>query len=153
MSKKFEFKLTNKSVKLNLKSLEIKKLVLKFIGIYGTKKIKFYAKINIIFNTGNINGTNAIKNINIEELKIDDIPDEINSKCGYNDFYVLHSLSLESSSSSDSSCISSSEIYNNILLFIKNIKLSMNDNKLESVNFSLKNTNIKKIKVKGKIYQ
>lgn len=147
MSKKFEFKLTNKSVKLNLKSFEIKKLVLKFIGIYGTKKIKFYAKINIRFNTYNIN--NAIKNINIEELKIDDIQDEKISKCKYNDFYVLCSAS----SSSDSSCISSSEIYNNILLFIKNIKLYMNDNKLESVIFTLKNTNIKKTKVKGKIYQ
>lgn len=150
MSKKFEFKLTNKSVKLNLKSFKIKKLVLKFIGIYGNKKIKFYAKINIRFNIDTNNINNAIKNINIEELKIDDTQDEKISKCKYNDFYVLCS---SSSSSSDSSCISSSEIYNNILLFIKNIKLSMNDNKLESVIFTLKNTNIKKIKVKGKIYQ
>jgi hypothetical protein len=150
MSKKFEFKLTNKSVKLNLKSFEMKKLVLKFIGIHGTKKTKFYAKINIRFNSDINNINNAIKNINIEELKIDDIQDEKISKCKYNYFYVLCS---SSSSSSDSSCISSSEIYNNIMLFIKNIKLSMNDNKLESVIFSLKNTNIKKIKVKGKIYQ
>lgn len=152
MSKKFKFKLQSKRAKLNLKSNEVKKIVLKFIGIYGSKKIKFYTKISIKLNciANILNGMDVVKNINIEELKIDEALNEKNSECRYNNYYTL---CTSSDSSSDSSCISSSEIYNSVMSFIKNIKFTASKNKLENAIFSLKNTNIKKIKVKGKIYQ
>lgn len=149
MHKKFEFKLKNKKIKLNFKSAKIDKILMKFVGIYGNKKIDFKAKINIKFKN-NLNEVNPIKKIKIEELKIDNLYDEKNSKCNYSDFYNFSSSSSSSSSSNDNS----SKIYNDVLLFIKNIKLLINteNNNLEAIIFSLANTNIKKIKVKGKIY-
>lgn len=140
MSKKFEFKLEKKSIKLNLETLDIKKIVLKFIGVYGREKVSFNAKVNIKLNFNNIQ--NLIEKVEIVELEVNN----------YNNSSFKHNVYvLESSSSSCSSSASDEEIYEQVMKFIKNIKFIVENNKLSSIVFSLKNTNIKKVKVKGKI--
>ena len=142
MSKKFEFKLEKKSVKLNLETSNIKKIVLKFIGVYGREKIIFSTKVNIKLNSNNIN--NLIERIEIVELEVDK----------YNDNSLKHNIyTLDSSSSTSSSysIITEEEIYDQVMKFIKNIKFIAENNKLSSIVFSLEKTNINKVKVKGKI--
>jgi len=142
MSKKFEFKLEKKSVKLNLDISNIKKIVLKFIGIYGREKITFSAKVNIKLNSNNIN--NLIEKVEIVELEVDN----------YNDNSLkrnIYTLSSSSSTSSSQSIASDDEIYDQVMKFIKNIKFIAENNKLSSIVFSLEKTNINKVKVKGKI--
>lgn len=143
MSKKFKFKLEKKSVKLNIRSI-VEKLTLKFIGLYGNKKIKFTTSVSIKFDQ-----SGKIKKINISELDTDIFSDN-NSKNKYLKSYLL-CPSNSSNSSSSSSCSYSSNIYNEIKSFINNIKIISDNEKLSSIIFSLKNTNIKKIKVKGKL--
>ena len=143
MSKRFEFKLEKKkSVKLNLETYNIEKIVLKFIGVYGREKTTFNAKVNIKFNFNNIK--NLIKKVEIVELEVD--------KDNYSNSSFKHNIyTLESSSSSCSSIALDEEIYNHVQKFIKNIKFIVKNNKLSSIVFSLEKTNIKKLKVKGKI--
>lgn len=143
MSKKIEFKLEKKkSVKLNLETYDIKKIMLKFIGVYGREKTRFNAKVNIKLNYNNIK--NLIEKVEIVELEVD--------KDNYNNCLFKHHIyTLESSSSSCSSIASDEEIYNHVMKFIKNIKFIVENNKLSSIVFSLEKTNIKKVKVKGKI--
>lgn len=145
-SKKFEFKLSKKSIKLNLEIYDVKKITLKFIGEYGKEKIKFNAKVNIKLNPNNIN--KLIEKVEIVEL-------EVNNHNNHNDDYLFkHNIyTLDTSSSSSSSCssVSDEEIYNQVKKFVKNIKFIGENNKLASMIFSLEKTNIKKIKLKGKI--
>lgn len=143
MSKKFKFKLEKKSVKLNLETLDIKKIVLKFIGVYGREKVSFNAKVNIKLNLNDIQ--NLIEKLEIVELEVD--KDNYNNCSFKHNVYTLESLL----SSSSSSVVSDEEIYNHVMKFIKNIKFIVENNKLSSIVFSLEKTNIKKVKVKGKI--
>ena len=57
--------------------------------------------------------------------------------------------------SSSSSCSSQDKlyqrIYDELMCFLKNIKLQMNGTKCESMTFCLNKTNINKMKIKGKI--
>lgn len=157
MSKKFEFKLSKKSIKLNLEISSIKKITLKFVGIYGNEKIKFNSRVNVKFNLS----TQKIKKINIVELefdkfdkfdkfsKCDKYNDETYSDYSWRSIYLLPNDSCDSSSHSS---IVDNEIYEHVLQFIKNIKLVINENKISSLIFNVKNTNIKKMKIKGKIY-
>lgn len=140
MSKKFEFKLEKKSIKLNLETSDIKLIVLKFIGVYGREKTTFNAKVNIKLNSNNIK--NLIEKVEIVELEVDNYNN--------NNSFKHNVYTLESSSSS-SSVASDEEIYDQVMKFIKNIKFIAENNKLSSVVFSLEKTNIKKVKVKGKI--
>ena len=142
MSKKFEFKLEKKSVKLNLETSDIKKMVLKFIGVYGREKITFNAKVNIKLNSNNIN--NLIEKVEIVELEIDNYN---NNSLKRN----VYTLDCSSSTSSSQSIASDEEIYDQVMKFIKNIKFIVDNNKLSSIVFSLEKTNINKVKVKGKI--
>lgn len=139
MSKKFEFKLEKKSVKLNVDT-KVKKLVLKFIGLYGNKKTKFSAGVSVKFDEDE-----KIKKINISDLDVNNCSDE-HSKNKHLTSYLIYS-----SSSSSSSCYSNTNIYDEIKSFINSIKFVSDNEKLSSVIFSLKNTNIRKIKVKGKL--
>lgn len=141
MSKKFEFKLEKKSIKLNLETTDIKKITLKFIGIYGKKKVNFNAKVNIKLNSTNIN--KLIEMVEIVELNVNNYDDDNSFK---------HNVyTLDVSSSSSCSAVDDDEIYNQVMKFIKNIKFIAENNKLSSIIFTLEKTNIKKIKVKGKI--
>lgn len=45
MSKKFEFKLYKKNMKLNLENLNVNKITLKLIGIYDKKKSVLVLKL------------------------------------------------------------------------------------------------------------
>lgn len=140
MYKKFVFKLDTKSIKLNLNHFDYKKITLKFIGIYN--KIKFNSKVIIILKN------NFIEKINIVELDIDEsCYDEYSN---YN-FHSIYKSPIDLSLSSCFSNVYNEEIYNQVMKFIKNIKLVVEKNKLTSIIFSLKKTNIKKIKIKGKI--
>jgi hypothetical protein len=144
MFKKFEFKLEKKSVKLNLETSNVKKIVLKFIGVYGREKITFSTKVNIKLNSNNINNiNNLIEKVEIVELDVDNY----NNNSLKRNVYTLDS----SSSTSSQSVASDEEIYDQVMKFIKNIKFIADNNKLSSVVFSLEKTNIKKVKVKGKI--
>ena len=132
---KFEFKLEKKSVKLNLKISDIKKIVLKFIGVYGREKTTFTAKVNIKLNFNGIQ--NLIETVEIVELEVNKDNDD---NCSFK-----HNIyTLESSSSSCSFIASDEEIYNHVMKFIKNIKFIVENNKLSSIVFSLEKTNIKK---------
>jgi hypothetical protein len=147
-TKKFEFKLSKKSIKLNLEIYDVKKITLKFIGVYGKEKINFNAKVNIKLNPNNIN--KLIEKVEIVEL-------EVNNHNNHNDYNLfkhnIYTLDTSSSSSSSSSCssVSDEEIYNQVKKFVKNIKFIGENNKLSSMIFTLEKTNIKKIKLKGKI--
>jgi len=136
------FKLEKKSLKINLETSDINKIVLKFIGVYGKEKTIFNTKVNIKLNSNNINNiNNLIKKVEIIELNVNN----------YNYNYLLkHNIYTLENSSSSSSIASDGEIYNQVMKFIKNIKFIAENNKLSCV-FSLKKTNIKKVKVKGKI--
>lgn len=139
MSNKFEFKLEKKSVNINLETSDIKKIALKFIGIYGKERIAFNGKVNIKLNSNNIK--NLIEKVKIVELEIDN----------YNNNSLKHNVYTLESSSSSCSVTSDEEIYNQVMKFIKNIKFITENNKLSSVVFTLEKTNIKKVKGKGKI--
>ena len=147
MSKKFEFKLEKKSVKLNLKIFDIKKITLKLIGIYGGKQINFNAKVNIKLNS---DIDNLINKVEIVEI---DVYNSLNDDCSFcsNNIYNLSSDSSTSSSSSMSD--RDEKIYKQVNKFIKNIKFITNNGKLTNIVFSLKKTNIKKLKVSGKLSQ
>jgi hypothetical protein len=141
MSKKFEFKLSKKSIKLNLEIYDVKKITLKFIGIYGREKINFNAKVNIKLNLNNIE--KLIEKVEIVELEINNHNDD--------NLFKHNIYTLGTSSSSSSSSVSDEEIYNQVKIFVKNIKFISENKKLLSMIFTLEKTNIKKIKLKGKI--
>lgn len=142
MTKKFKFTLEKKNaVKLNLETPNIKKISLKFIGVYNNKKVKFSSGINIKFNKKNL-----IENVDIIELNVDRT--FYNNITNYKNIYTL---CLDSSSSLNSNNLED-EIYTQVTKFIKNIKLVSENNNLKSIIFNLKNTNINKIKIKGKIF-
>lgn len=141
MSKKFVFKLQNKSVQLDLLSSDIKKITLKFIGFYK-KKIRFNAKVYIKLNPCNVN--KLIEKVEIIELEINKNDD--------NSFkYNIYTLDCFSSSSSLSS-VSDDKIYNQVIKFIKNIKFIIKDQQLTRMVFTLEKTDITKIKAKGIIH-
>jgi hypothetical protein len=139
MLKKFKFKLEKKSVKLKVEKI-VKKLTLKFIGLYGNKKMKFTSCVSIKFKKDG-----KIKKIYITDLDVNDCSSD-QSKNEHMKSYLICS-----SKSSTSSYSSHSNIYDEIKSFINGIKFLSIDNKLSSIIFSLKNTNIRKIKVKGKL--
>lgn len=148
MSSRFEFKLKkNKETNLNLNNIsnDLKKITMKFIGLYGNSKTKFSSKVVIELDNKN---KNLIKSVNIEEL-------EVNESCDHHSDYVFQNVYTlcEYSTYSSSSCssVSSKDVYDEVMKFLKGIKLITNNNKLSGITFSLKNSQIKKIKVKGKL--
>lgn len=145
MSTEFKFKLNkDKNVKLNIENFKLNLLKLKLKGI--TKhNLKFNAHITIKFN--NVSNKIVVEKINISHLEIDNSSED-NSYHQYRSIYKPFRLS--SSSSSSSSC-DNQELYNQLKIFSKNIKLLTINNKVDYILFSLHNTNIKKMKLRGKI--
>ena len=137
-----EFKLkieAKKNAKLYIEQLDLKKLVFKVKGI-TKNNTKFYANITVIF--GNKSNKIVIKKINITHLEVID-PSDDSSYMVCRNIYTLNNII--SSSSSDTT-----NVYEQLKLFTKNIKLIVNNNGVEYIVFSLGNTQIKKMKLKGK---
>lgn len=143
MSKSFEFKLKKKSVKLNLETKNFNKITLKFCGIYGCDKTVFTAKVCIKLDPKNTK--KIIKSVDIVDIEVNKCEYDELSHYSYRDIYRLP---IDTSSSSS---ICDDVIYDEVMCFIKNIKFLIENNKLCSMIFTLKNTDIRKIKVKGKI--
>lgn len=147
MSIEFKFKINKeKNIKLNIKQFNLSVLKLKVKGIDSNKN-KFSAHITIKFN--NVSNKIVVKKIIISQLEIENSSEE-NSYVQYRNIYTHNILSSSSSSSSSSSC-KNNKVYNQIYLFAKNIKLFTQNDKVDYMIFSLKNTNIKKMKIRGKI--
>ncbi len=141
-----EFKLkieSKKNAKLHIEELNLKKLFFKVKGI--TKdNTKFYANITVKF----CNDSNKIivKKINITHLEVLDLSDE-SSYIACRNIYTLNNITSSSCSSSNDT----TNVYNQLKLFTKNIKLITKNNSVEYIIFSLNNTHIKKMKLKGKL--
>lgn len=148
MSIEFKLKL-KKDIKINIEPLKLKKIILKIKGINKINEI-FVAYITIKFEIKH--NKIVVKKINISKLEIENSSDDF-SYIKYRNIYKIN-ISNSSSSSSSSSSLKNANltnIYNNLIKFTKNIKLSTDDNKVNGLFFSLKNTNIKKMKLRGKI--
>jgi hypothetical protein len=153
----FKLKLSkNKNGLVNSKQCEPFKVVMKLKGIY--KKNKFSAKVSFKVSVNS-------NNVQIKDLKIDDVV--VKSKCCNKDEYWMSEfniddiynvdLNLSGSCSNSSSCSSSSDesldsvVYEQIKKFVRNINLSVSNNCVNSMQLSVTNTGICKMKVKGKI--
>ncbi len=152
-----EFKLKlyqNKNSVVNSKQCEPFKVVMKLKGIY--KKYKFSAKVSFKVSINS-------NKVQIKDLKIDDIVAKSKSKyCNKDNYWMsdyniddIYNLHLSSSSSSSSCSKSSNEsidamIYEQIKKFVKNINLNVSNNCVNSLLFTITNTKISKMKVKGK---
>jgi hypothetical protein len=151
----FKFELNKKNIDLNTKTIKLKTIKLKTMnfklkGIYKSKNLKFEAKINIKFC--NKENKISIKKINIVKLDIENSFDEYSNTNYCNLYYNINIPNICSSSSSSSGCFTndySTCIYNEIILFINNIKLSIKNDEYTKLFFSLKHINIKKMKIKG----
>jgi hypothetical protein len=152
MSTDFKFKLNkDKNVKLNIEHFNLNKLKLKVRGISKQNK-KFSAYITIKFN--DVSNKIVVEKINISHLEIENSSEE-NSYLQYRSIYKpfhLPSSSCSSSSSSSSSSCENEELYRQLKTFTKNIKLLTKNNKVDYILFSLHDTNIKKMKLRGKLY-
>lgn len=150
MSTDFKFKLNkDKNVKLNIEHFNLNKLKLKVRGI-NKQNNKFSAYITIKFN--NVSNKIVVEKINISHLEIENSSEE-NSYLQYRSIYKpFHLPSSSSSCSSSSSSCENDEIYKQLKIFAKNIKLFTKNNKVEYILFSLHDTNIKKMKLRGKLY-
>lgn len=142
MSKNFEFELKKNGVKLNMKNLNFRKIKLKFVGTYGSQKTVFNAKVCITLNPDNFK--KLIKNISIDDIHI--------KKSIYDEYSSISNIYCLPVDQSSSTCTYDEEIYDEVMSFIKNIKFIIDNDKLTHMIFSLKNSNIKKIKLKGKLY-
>lgn len=147
MSKEFKFKLEKNTIKLNPKTTNLKNLTLKLKGQYGKNKIIFSSYISIKFDTKDIT---LIKNIKVKKLDIIDSSEEYSDTINYG----IYNINIEDIFSSDEhECAKkySSEIYDQLILFIKNIKIFEKNNKICLLIFNLKKTEINKMKIRGKI--
>lgn len=151
MSTDFKFKISrDKNVKLNIEHLNLNVLKLKVKGI-NKQKNKFNAYITIKFK--NVSNTIVVEKINISKLEIENSSEEnsyLEYRSIYKPFHLPSSSSCSSSSSSSSSC-ENDELYKQLKIFAKNIKLLTKNNKVDYLLFSLHDTNIKKMKLRGKI--
>ena len=151
MHSRFEFKLKkNKTTNLKLGKVsnDLKKITMKFVGLYSKSKVKFSSKVVIHLDSKN---KNLIKSVTIEELDVKDSSDH-HTGCEFNNVYTLYSSSSSSSSScSSSSSNSSDDVYDEVMKFLKHIKLTTENNNLTGIIFSLADSKIMKIKVKGKL--
>ena len=150
MSRNFKIKI-KKDYTLNIEEIKIENIILKIKGKNNKGEI-FNA--NIIISFSNKSNKIKIKKINISKLEIEYSSDD-NSFDEYRNIYTEHFQNILSYSSSLSSYNNNDknmkEIYNQLVIFIKNIKLSIENYKVNSIHFTLKNTNIKKIKLRGKV--
>ena len=151
MSKEFKIKI-NKDIRINIEPLKLKKIILKIKGKNEKNEI-FNAHITIKFN--NKSNKITVKKINISKLEIENSSDEF-SYLEYRNIYNnnIHNLiSSSSSSSSSSSCKDKNltNIYNHLITFTKNIKLLTKNNKINGLFLSLKNSDIKKMKLRCKL--
>jgi len=143
MSKEFKIKIKN-NVKIKIESSKLEKMILKIKGKNDKNEI-FVAHIKIKFN--NKLNILSIKKINISKLEIENSLDEF-SYTKYRNIYNININSLMTYSSNDENI---NDIYNQLIIFTKNIKLLIKNNKCNRLFLTLKNTNIKKIKLRGKI--
>lgn len=150
MSKEFKLTVKKDSVKLNISSLNIKPTKLKKINlvIRGKNKFDQYFNAYVTIKFDNTSTKIKIKKINIKKLEIENLSDD-NS---YFDYKNIYNLDLDSSSSSSSENNVTQDVYDNLNLFVKSIVLSINNDVVNTITFTLKNTNIHKLKLKGKIH-
>ena len=142
MSKEFKIKL-KKDIKINIKQFKLEKMLLKIKGKNENGEI-FVA--NIIIKFQNKNNVITVKKINIKKLEIENSSDELSCEKYGNIYCNINSLISSSSSSQDEK---TSEIYNQLIKFAKNIKLYTENDKVIGLYLTLKNTNIKKMKLRG----
>ena len=151
MSTDFKFKISrDKNVKLNIEHFNLNYLKLKVKGI-NKQKNKFNAQITIKFK--NVSNTIVVEKINISKIEIENSSEEnsyLQYRSIYKPFHLPSSSSCSSSYSSSSSC-ENEELYKQLKIFAKNIKLLTKNNKVDYLLFSLQETNIKKMKLRGKI--
>jgi hypothetical protein len=146
MSKEYKIKI-KKDIKVNIKPIEVEKITLKIKGKTNRGEI-FNAKIAI--KLYNKSGKIYVKRVNISDLEIESrsCRDDCSSYFKCRNYYNI-CYSSSSSSSCSSSCQNNNidEIYEQLTIFAKNIKLLAEDNKVNCIYFFLKNTKIKKIKM------
>jgi len=141
----FKFKINrDKNVELNIEDLNLNYLKLKVKGI-NKQKNKFNAQITIKFK--NVSNTIIVEKINIS--KIENSSEE-DSCLQYHSIYKPFHLPSSSCSTSSSSC-ENEELYKQLKIFAKNIKVLAKNNKVDYLLFSLQETNIKKMKLRGKL--
>lgn len=144
MSKEFKIEIKD-DVKLNIDCLKLDKIFLKLKGKNKNKKI-FNANIIIYLDKKS-------NKISIGEYKICKLEIENSEESSYDEYRNIYnnSCSFLSSSSCSSSNDNLKKIYKELNKFVKNIKFTSENNKVCSINFSLKNTHIKKMKLRGKL--
>ena len=141
MSIEFKLKL-KKNIKLNIEPLKLKKMLLKVKCKDDDKKI-YTGVITILFESKS--DTIVIKKIYITKLELDDSSDDYT----YDRYHNVYTLDNILSSSSDDK---TTDMYKQLKSFAKNIKLQSEHDKVNAIIFSLKNTDIVKMKLRGKIY-
>jgi len=144
MSKEFKLKIKS-DAKLHIGTINFSKLILKIKGKTNRGEI-FNANISILIK--NKQGKMSIEKITISKLEIESSSDNL-SLNEYRDIYNINS-SFDSCSSSSSSSDDLNDLYEQLNIFAKNIKFS-SDNKGNYINFTLDNSNIKKMKLRGKL--
>lgn len=143
---KFKIKLREKNKKyyVKIKNSKSFNMKIKIKGIYLGKKFKSNIKLTVCSKKNKIY---------IDDIKIKDIVlnDSSSSSCDLEDIYKIEkdNISFVNSLLFDNQ----EQIYCEIKNFVKHIKLILNKkNNIEKIVFSLKNTNIDKINLKGIIY-
>jgi hypothetical protein len=147
MSNEFKIKIKTKTGTIvNIDYIKFNKLFLKIKGKNNKGEI-FNSKI-IISLSKKFNKI-IIGDFSISELEIINSFEELS----YNEFRKIYSNNLPSLSSSSSLSEKQNlkNIYKELNIFVKNIKFNTENNKINSIYFTLNNTNIQKIKLRGKI--
>ncbi len=146
-----EFKIQIKSdIKLNIEPIKLNKLYLKLKAKNNKGEI-YNANISISLNYKS--NKLIVEDINISKLELDNSSED---ELSYNKYRNIYKDCFKSLSSSDSSSSSSSEedlknMYKQLNKFAKNIKFNYENNKVNSIYFTLKDTNINKMKLRGKL--
>ncbi len=146
-SKEFKIKIIN-DIKLNIDSIKLNKLYLKIKGKNNKKEI-FNANVTILLTVKS--NKVVVEDTIISKLELDNSSDELS----YNKYRNIYNHSFESLLSSSSSSSSNEQelknIYKQISIFVENIKFYNENNKVNAIYFTLKNSNIKKMKLRGKL--
>ncbi len=146
---KFNFKLKDSSEIVENNSLDKSSLnfSLKLKGLVYDKQ--FYSKVNFkikYFENKNIISDLIIKNIDIDSKNSSSYSSE--ELISFGNIYTM-SIFDDNSSSCDSYL--EKKIYKIIKSFIKSIKVKVKNNIINKINFTIKNSKIKKLFIKGTI--
>lgn len=145
----FNLKLKNNSATIDTKSLGENKLKisLKLKGLIHKKK--FSSKVNFQIKSSKYKNT-------ITDLVISNINIDSSSSSSYSSEELIcmsnvYTLCLLNDNSTNSNNSIERKIYKSIKSFIKSIKVKTNNDQINKINFSIENSKINKLLIKGLI--